>query len=127
MPIKTTLKSITKRLDDIVRKIVRSRDKVCITCGYNDTLQVSHYISRTHISTRWDLKNCNLQCSRCHFSWHKGFVLPYQKHLIKTYGRNILTYLESEGKKLAYQVGLAKLFQREELYKKLKKELKKYL
>lgn len=116
-----SLKRITKQLDDIVRKIVRERDKVCVTCGFSDTLQVSHYISRTHISTRWDLRNCNLQCAKCHLrDFHGGFVLPYQKYLISKHGKKIIETLESEGRKLAHQVELGKLFQRKELLQKLK-------
>jgi len=116
------LKTINNKLDAIIRKIVRVRDKVCITCGCDDTLQVSHYISRTHISTRWDLRNCNLQCAKCHLKdYHGGFVLPYQKYLLK-YGENIIEVLEILGRKLAHKVGLAKYFQREELYYKLKAE-----
>ena len=117
------LKTINNKLDSVVRKIVRARDKVCVTCGYDDTLQVSHYISRTHISTRWDLRNCNLQCAKCHLKdYHGGFVLPYQNHLLKHYGDNIIVELESLGWKPSHKVGLAKYHQREELYLKLKND-----
>jgi len=118
------LKTINNKLDAIIRKIVRVRDKVCITCGCDDTLQVSHYISRTHISTRWDLRNCNLQCAKCHLKdYHGGFSLNYQEYLIGTYEDcEIIVELERRGHKPAYKVGLAKYFQREELYYKLKAE-----
>ena len=115
------LKTINNKLDSIIRKIVRARDGVCVTCGYDDTLQVSHYISRTHISTRWDLRNCNLQCAKCHLKdYHGGFALPYQNHLLRKYKKDIIEVLETLGRKTAHEVGLAKYHQREELYLKLK-------
>ncbi len=124
---KPTLKSITRRLDNIVRQIVVSRDVRCVTCGCNETLQVSHYISRSHISTRWDLRNCNLQCSRCHLKdFHGGFVSQYQNYLKLKHGKDIIVTLEQEGRKLANEVGLNKLFQREELYNRLKVQLSEY-
>ena len=124
---KPTLKSITRRLDNIVRQIVVSRDVRCVTCGCNETLQVSHYISRSHISTRWDLRNCNLQCSRCHLKdFHGGFVSQYQDYLKLKHGKDIIVTLEQEGRKLANEVGLNKLFQREELYNRLKVQLSEY-
>ncbi len=124
---KKTLKSIVKRLDAIVRKIVLARDKRCVTCGSNETPQVSHYISRSHISTRWDLRNCNLQCSKCHLKdFHGGFVSRYQNYLRLKYGKGIVVTLEKEGRKLASDVGLNKLFQREELYNRLKVQLSEY-
>ena len=123
---KTTLKSITKRLDKTVREIVLSRDKCCVTCGTTETLQVSHYISRSHISTRWDLRNCNLQCSKCHLKdFHGGFVTAYQNYLIMRYGPNIIQELEGEGRKLAQQVGLKTLYERETLYHELKEQVPK--
>lgn len=127
MPVKKTLKSITNKLDNVVRKIVRLRDEVCVTCGFNDTLQVSHYISRTHISTRWSLVNCNLQCASCHLrDFHGGFVVNYQKYLISKHGDGIIESLENEGRKLACDVGLSKYYQREELFKSLSQQLKEF-
>ena len=124
---KTTLKSITKRLDAITRKIVLARDRCCVTCGSHDNPQVAHYISRSHISTRWDLRNCNIQCSRCHLKdFHGGFVSNYQNYLKLKHGKNIIEELEQLGRKLASDVNLQKLFQREDLYKELKVQLSEY-
>ena len=42
----------------------------CFTCGKvahykKGGMQCGHFQSRKHLTTRWDLKNCQVQCSGC--------------------------------------------------------------
>ena len=53
-------------LDSLVREIVKSRDYCCFTCGRTDqVLEVGHFVPRRYKATRWDLRNCHLQCIEC--------------------------------------------------------------
>lgn len=56
----------TSTLDSLVRDIVKTRDFCCFTCGRTDsTLEVGHFVPRRYLATRWDLRNCHLQCIEC--------------------------------------------------------------
>ena len=67
-------KTLIKRLDDLVRKIVRKRDRDrCCWCGKavrGRDSQVSHVIRRRLYFARWDLNNVKLLCGHCHALWH---------------------------------------------------------
>lgn len=53
-------------LDSLVREIVKIRDCCCFTCGRTDLiLEVGHFVPRRYKATRWDLRNCHLQCINC--------------------------------------------------------------
>lgn len=52
-------------VDALVSKIVRSRDKCCVTCGTTNDLTCSHWIPRRFVAVRFDLRNCNTQCGAC--------------------------------------------------------------
>lgn len=55
-----------RKLDDITREIVLARDSHCVLVGnHSEVLQCGHLISRVKRSVRWDLFNCNAQCSGC--------------------------------------------------------------
>lgn len=61
-PEEGSRREIIQLLDAEVRRIVHGRDRVCVTCGGNDKLEVSHYYRRGHMMLRWDLRNVALQC-----------------------------------------------------------------
>ena len=69
---KTERQKIIAKLDDVVRKLIRERDKnMCQRCRGKGT-DVSHVVPRTNKVLRWDLKNLKLLCRRCHlYWWHK--------------------------------------------------------
>lgn len=77
-PKKISRKNLIKRLDDIVSKIVRLRDKKCVTCGSTQQLGCGHVFSRSHYATRWDLENCHAQCWKCNYNarWHDTVFYP---------------------------------------------------
>ena len=73
----------------------------CISCGYIDhykNMHNGHYIDRKHMSTRWDVDNCNVQCPSCNVGLNgnlEGYLstigddlgqeLTRRKYLIKKY------------------------------------------
>ena len=81
---KLTRKGRIKKLDGVVTKIVRARDKVCVLCG-NPQIDSGHLFTRRHHSTRWDLTNCNGQCKTCNYRHNKD-TYPYTTWWVKKYG-----------------------------------------
>jgi hypothetical protein len=72
-PKKPTRTSIVKKLDAVFSIYIRRRYAVndiskCVTCGKEDhwkSLQCGHFMSRKHLSTRWNEDNCQVQCAGC--------------------------------------------------------------
>jgi len=83
---KTTKRSLTKKLDKEVSRIVRLRG-VCARCGKGAekvTLHCAHIFSRRNMSVRFDLDNCLPLCYACHFWWaHPNPILFTE--FVKTY------------------------------------------
>ena len=69
-PISKLKKELDKWFSLYVR-LVNSNDygeSKCFTCGkidYYKNLQNGHFQSRKHLATRFDLKNCQVQCPGC--------------------------------------------------------------
>ena len=79
------MKKIEKRLDDIVRKILRLKYNSCYTCGSNHNLQVGHLFKRRHRGTRWELLVLRLQCEKCN-CYNNGEDELYEEKLKKEIG-----------------------------------------
>ena len=68
-----TIKALQKELDDYFSIFIRMRDSkdgigICITCGRMKEwryMDCGHYMKRQYLSTRYDEKNCNIQCKHC--------------------------------------------------------------
>lgn len=80
-------KSLVKKLDDIVREIVSFRDSFCVIPGQSHTgvLQCGHLVTRARLSTRWDLYNCQRQCSSCNLK-HEFYPEIYTQKFITQFG-----------------------------------------
>lgn len=68
----------------------------CYTCSKVDhwkSMHCGHYISRRHLSTRWEEKNCKVQCVGCNI-FNQGAGPAFAIHLLKDYGPDILSILE---------------------------------
>jgi hypothetical protein len=74
--VKKTISKLKKLLDKWFSLFIRLRDSdenglcQCFTCGKvahykTGGMQCGHFQSRRHHSTRWDEKNCQVQCVRC--------------------------------------------------------------
>ena len=63
-----------KKLDDLARKVIKARDKVCVRCGKILNLQVAHIFPKgKYTRLRWDSDNLLLLCYGCHFHFaHKN-------------------------------------------------------
>ena len=60
-----------RKLDKLWSTIIHKRDKWCMICGKVDGVLNAHHInSRSHIATRWDVRNGVLLCFWCHQRVH---------------------------------------------------------
>ena len=92
---KITRKNLITKLDTVFSIYIRRKDAIndiakCVTCGKEDhwsKLQNGHWASRRHYSTRWDERNCNVQCSGCNV-FRAGEIYLYTKYLCSKYGDN---------------------------------------
>ena len=73
MAKKISKKSLVTKLDNVFSIYIRRRYAIndiskCVTCNKEDhwkNLQCGHFMSRKHMSTRWDENNCQVQCAGC--------------------------------------------------------------
>jgi hypothetical protein len=72
--VKKSISKLKKLLDKWFSLFIRLRDAddnglcQCFTCGKVDhykKLQCGHFQSRRKHSTRWDIRNCQVQCVKC--------------------------------------------------------------
>jgi len=105
---KTNYRSFyVKKLDAIFSKYIRRRFaendiSECYTCGKTDhwkNLQCGHFMSRRFYSTRWDDKNCQVQCKGCNV-FRYGEQFKFSVHLNKEYGEGTAEMLEYNSKQL---------------------------
>jgi hypothetical protein len=89
-----TLTKLKKDLDSIFSKFIRLRNAndygwvKCVTCIKMDhwkKLQAGHFISRRHLSTRWDEDNVQVQCYGCNVM-QQGRQFEFSKWLDDKYG-----------------------------------------
>ena len=81
---KISRSKLVKKLDTVFSQYIRLRDAdhsgftSCFTCGKKDhwkRLQNGHFQSRRHYATRWDERNCQVQCSGCNvFKYGEQFL-----------------------------------------------------
>lgn len=96
-----------KKLDSIFSKYIRRRfaeDDIatCYTCGKKDhwkNLQCGHFMSRRFFSTRWDDKNCQVQCKACNI-FRYGEQYLFGANLDKEFGDGTAEMLEFDSKQL---------------------------
>ena len=94
MPKKPKRSTLVKKADAIFSQYIRQRNAdhngmtECFTCGKVDhwkKLQCGHFMSRKHYATRWNEKNCQVQCAGCN-------VFRYGEQY--TFGRNLDAYIK---------------------------------
>lgn len=88
------MRSIYKKLDDLVRKWTRLRYKRCLFCG-NPNIETCHIFARSNLSLRWDTDNIVPLCRKCHtwFDTHKNEGLEMLK---KIWGEERIDKLEKK-------------------------------
>ena len=97
-----SIKQLKKTLDTVFSKFIRLRDSrpvgvgFCITCGRPKEWKEAdngHYIKRQHLPTRYDEKNCNLQCKHCN-AFEQGANEKYKIAIDKKWGDGTAEILE---------------------------------
>jgi hypothetical protein len=98
-----TISKLKKELDNIFSLFIRLRDATpeglvqCFTCGkvshYKSGMQNGHFQSRRHHSTRWDEKNCQVQCIKCNM-YEQGEQFRFGLSLDAKYGAGTAEELE---------------------------------
>mgnify|MGYP001585274054 CR=1 FL=1 len=95
---KSKRSQLIDKLDDVVSKIVRARDKVCVLCGRKDKLTCGHIFGRGHHSLRWDIRpdgNCHTQCWPCNRR-HVFDTYPYYDWHMRKFGKDRFDELYQE-------------------------------
>ena len=107
-----------KELDRVFSLFIRNRDRgICASCGVKkdiSEMQCGHYISRSHMSTRWDEENCHCQCVGCNV--FKGGNYPaYTVFLQDKYGEGFPKVLYRRGQEIK-QLSIKELKEKIEHY-----------
>lgn len=120
---KVSRSKLVKKLDTIFSQYIRLKNSVdekatCFTCGKVDhwkKLQNGHFQSRKHYSTRWDEKNCQVQCAGCNV-FKYGEQYKFSVNLDAKYGEGTAEDLSIK----AQQIVKISNFELEEMIKKYK-------
>jgi len=97
-----SISKLKKELDKVFSLFIRLRNATeyglaqCFTCGKVDhykKLQCGHFQSRKHISTRFDEKNCQVQCVACNM-FRSGEQYRFGLNLDALYGEGTAEELE---------------------------------
>ena len=104
---------LIETLDNVFSKyirLVKSTDGLCkcISCGVVDNwkyMDNGHFIKRSNMATRWDVDNCNPQCTHCNrflngniYNYHEAIgddlaeSLTQIGHTTAKYSTNLGTY-----------------------------------
>jgi hypothetical protein len=132
MKKKLTTKQVTKKLDQLIRDILKIKagdNPQCFVCGkYIDWfspkecpkgLQVNHYVSRRVLPLRWDLLNVFPGCSGCNYT-HQYNQLPFTKKILDEFGQERIDYFDTKVKAYKKKGKTMPVTKRREIYQKLK-------
>mgnify|MGYP001614439918 CR=1 FL=1 len=98
---KPTRKSLIRKLDILVSKIVRERDKSCVMCGSIKQLKAGHLFSRRYYNGRWNLDNVWTQCWPENFR-HSNDSYPYWNWYITKFGFKKFQSLAQEVRQITH-------------------------
>ena len=90
---KSARKKLIEKLDKVFSLYIRQRNAEngivrCFTCGMLFNWQLTdcgHFVSRKKIPTRWEEKNCAVQCKSCNI-FSEGNKYIFGKKLNEKYG-----------------------------------------
>ena len=102
-----SISKLVKELDKWFSLFIRLRNVdafgnvTCFTCGkyasYKSGMQCGHFQSRRHYSTRWDERNCEVQCIGCNM-FNQGEQHKFAKNLNAKYGEGCADELEQKAR-----------------------------
>lgn len=116
-----------KKADRYFSKYIRERDTDyrgigrCVTCNkpiHKDKAHCGHFMSRRYEATRFDPKNCALQCPACN-TFNQGRQFEFGQAIDKRYGEGTAKQLEIKSKMKCHR----KQYDYEWLSKKFKDKL----
>jgi hypothetical protein len=104
-----SISKLKKDLDKWFSLYIRLRDATdegmvqCFTCGKvahykKGGMQCGHFQSRTHLATRWDEENCQVQCVGCNM-FKQGEQYKFALALDSKYGEGTAEELELVARK----------------------------
>jgi len=105
-----SLKGLKAQADSVFSKWVRTRQEglgasfdsgtglaTCITCGATgkpSEMNAGHFWKRGHLATRFDPRNCHVQCVRCN-NYRGGAEAEHAAYILQTYGKWTFDVLEN--------------------------------
>lgn len=99
---KISTSKLKKKADELFSRYIRLKNSkngktTCYTCkavaDWKEH-QCGHFVSRVHLSTRWDEDNARVQCFACNI-WRKGNYDEFSRNLVKEMGPSILDELNA--------------------------------
>jgi hypothetical protein len=121
-----------RKADEAFSLFIRTRDSQpyegrafkCISCHRVlpiEQADCGHYVNRSHMSVRFNEKNCNAQCRHCN-RFMEGNIQDYRKGLIEKIGLQQVELIES----MKHLTNKISTFELELLAKHYKQEIKKF-
>jgi len=89
---KSERKMLEARLWKLTADIVKARDGCCVTCLATEGLTLSHWIKCGKQIVRYDLRNCNCQCSTCNGT-HNRYSYFYDNYMTRRWGQDVMLEL----------------------------------
>lgn len=100
---KASLPTLKRKLDTLFSKYVRMSESnpagfaTCVTCGKRDLftrMDCGHFIPRGSLATRWDERNCHVQCQYCNRFRVDAYV-DYTLWMLSHYGPEVVEELQA--------------------------------
>jgi hypothetical protein len=128
-PISKLKKELDKWFSLFIRLRFATKEGLCqcVTCGkvgHYKKMQCGHFQSRRHHATRWNEKNCAVQCIGCN-CFQQGQQYRFSIYLDGRYGEGTakdLEYLAKQITKISRSDYEEKITYYKDVVKKLKKE-----
>lgn len=120
-----TRKKLVYELDRVFSLYIRLKDSVngyakCVTCPTRlpyKLMQNGHFIPRGRFGTRWDVRNCHVQCKQCN-EVLDGNLKKYKEYMISKYGPEVLYELRQQANSTS-KITTVKLSEMITMYKHL--------
>ena len=98
-------KILIQDLDTVFSKYIRMKaatDGVarCVTCGIRDSWKLmdnGHYLVRGKLGTRYDERNCHVQCRKCN-RLGQGMMKQYTLFMRARYGQSVIDELKAKAR-----------------------------
>jgi hypothetical protein len=96
------MKAQTKRLDNLIKKVVFANEERCYVCN-GEPHDPAHLFVRNRLSVRWDERNVHALCRWCHDDSHNGSS-AYDDEVIRREGQDAYDELRLESNQMVGNV-----------------------